>query len=259
MYPPGGNHYDATVDGALSAEGLAPFFVPAGRSADAPIYTRRQLRGKIAGELTKQTFEQDRMRRVWPDEPNVGWSLPEMAFRVDGNLRVGGPTLKTYILNNLSMLSRVRESLITMNDTYRKLQASEDQLEQADMLNAVGSWKSEEVATVGTEVQISRVPIKVDARTYTSGCSILRRGSYEITYRIYCIPDAGSLTLTLAVGAQTFTWDGSGLPTTLTVTECVPYEKTDDATDAVTLTLTVGTSAGDPAPRATFFQIAKLR
>lgn len=263
MYPPGGNHYDVAIDGVLSSEGLLEITAPDGRSPSAPIHTRRQIRGKIAGEVTKVTLEADRLRRVWPDEPNVGWSLPEMALRVDGNLRIGGPTLKTYILNDLPMTSRVRESLVTMNDTYRKLQASEDQLEQADMLNAVGAWKSEDTSAAAELLDIAETQLASDARTYSAPrldtLSILRRGVYMIGFTAACTPAAGSLTITLTVGSTTFDWSGTGLPTTMTVSHSVPYVKANDTAESVTLTLATGTSIGGSGSSASYFQIAKLR
>lgn len=264
MFQPGPNHYDLAIDGTLAPAAALALDDPSARQPEGKeLYTRRQVRGKVAGDLTRESVGTASVRRVWPDEPSVGWSLPEMAFKVDGNLRLGGPTLKTYLLNDLPTTSRVRESLITMNDTYRKLQASEDQLAQADMLNAVGSWKSEETAAVGVNLKIGSLALKTDARTYATASStvlsILRRGSYKITYRVYCTPNAGDLTLTLTVGAQTFAWQGTGLPTTLMVADTVPYEKTDDATDSVTLTNTLGTNIGDAGTLSTYFQITKLR
>ena len=255
MFFPGGNHYSLEIDGALTPPNLTA-------RAHSDEFTRRQLRGVVAGEITIEPAGARQARRIWPNEPNVGFFESEMALLLDGRLRIGGPTLKTYELNKLPSTSRVRESLVQMNDTYRKLQASEDQLEQADMLNAVGAWKSEDTAAVGTNLDVGSVTLKGDARTYAStaaALSILRRGTYLLSYRVHCTPNAGSLTLTLTVGSQTFDWLGAGLSTTLTVADCVPYEKADDSADAVTLTNTLGTNIGAAGALATYFQIVKLR
>lgn len=264
MFRPGPNHYDPAIDAALAPAVALPLDDPTARLPEGKeLYTRRQVRGKVAGELTRESVGVSSVRRVWPDEPSVGFSIPEMALKLDGNLRLGGPTLKTYLLNDLPTTSRVRESLITMNDTYRKLQASEDQLEQADMLNAVGAWTSEDTATASEDLDIASVELKSDARTVVaasvSTIQILRRGVYLICYRVYCTPDAGDLRLALTIGSTAFNWEGSGLSTTLTVSDVVPYVKLDDATENVTLGVLTGTSVGDVAPRNTAFQIVKLR
>ena len=264
LFFPGPNHYDPETDGAIAHASALALDDPAARLPEGKeLYTRQQVRGKVAGELTSESVDSAAIRRVWPDEPSVGWSLPEMAFKVDGNLRLGGPTLKTYLLNDLPATSRVRESLVTMNDTYRKLQASEDQLEQADMLNAVGAWTSEDTAVATELLDIASVELASDVRTVVaasvSTVQILRRGVYLICYRVYCTPDAGDLRLELTIGSTVFNWEGTGLPTNLTVSDIVPYVKLDDATDSVTLGVLTGTSIGDAAPRRTAFQIVKLR
>lgn len=260
----GSTHYDPALDGAIFN---TPLFVPPVSTDRAPtdraIYTRAQVRSIVAGELTKEPAGAPLLRRIWPNEPAVGFLTPEMAFKVDGNLRIGGPTLKTYTLNDLPMTSRIRESLVTMNDTYRKLQASEDQLEQADMLNAVGAWKSEDTSAVAELLDIAETELKSDARTYSAPrvdtLRLLRRGVYRICFTASCTPAAGDLTLTLTVGANTFDWAGTGLSTTLTVSHAVPYVKADDTAENVTLTLTAGTSIGGAGANASYFEIVKLR
>lgn len=217
------------------------------------------------GVTTRSTVDEAALtlepRRVWPDEPNVGWVEQEMAFRVDGAVRIGGSTLKTYTLNNLPRESATREARIEIYDPERKLQASEDGGAPADMLNAVGCWTSTSNVAVETEITWDD-EVVTDARTYSwnsgSVVTLLRPGVYLVQYRAWAEPATGALTMALTVGGATVAWYGTGLSTRLTVSDATVAVVTSTAT--VSLSMTVGTSFGDgTAGQETRLMIVKLR
>ena len=226
-------------------------------------YSRRDLLYKFSGtrNATSSKPSVDRLRRVWPDEPNVGFVEERMAFLVDGALRIGGPSLKTYDLNGDGTSGVSRETRIYHDDTYGKLRGSENASAAVDVFNAVGSWYSATSPAAGDPV-VWETEVVSDSSTFSFAAgviSLLRPGVYRLTWRAYAVPDTGALKVTLAAGSQSTLWEGSGLPTDLTVSDDLIRVKTDTAAEPVVLTLTVGTSIGAAAPKQVALYAVKLR
>lgn len=237
-----------------------------GRTAEGKgLYSRRDLLNKIAGGEYRASSKPslDRVRRIWPDEPNVGFVEERMAFRVDGALKVGGPTLKTYDLNNDGTTGLERETRIYYDDTYGKLRGSENAGAAIDVMNAVGAWSSEENIAAAA-VMPWTAEIYGDSSTYSLASqvvSILRPGVYFIAFSVYGEAVApGHLHLTLTIGSSTYDWREDGLPgSELYAHATVPYVQTTTTATPVVLTLTDGTSAGATGATKSLLTILKMR
>lgn len=227
------------------------------------IYSRRSLLYVVSGALRAVNSDPrlERVRRIWPDEPNVGFVEEQMAFLIDGALKIGGPSAKTYDINNYGTTGWARETRLYHDDSLGKLRGSENAEAAADVFNAVGYWYSETSPAAGDPV-VWETEVLSDASTYSfSGgvVSLLRPGVYRIGWRSYAVPDAGNLKVTLGAGSDSVRWEGSGLSTDLGASDELIYVKTDTTTTPATLTLDVGTSLGAAKPKQTALSIQKMR
>lgn len=232
--------------------------------SETGLHTRHDLLYKVAGNVrARASFpKRDLPRRIWPDEPNVGFVEERMAFFIDGALKIGGPTLKTYDLNNDGTTGWTRETRLYHDDTYGKLRGSENSEPAADVFNAVGCWTTADSVGKGSDLTWD-TEITTDASTYAfagGAISILRPGVYHVSYRAYATPLVGLLRALLTVGARVFEWSGIGCPTTITIADTMTVVKTDTDPSAVTLGLLEGTALGDSgANLLSSLSVVKLR
>lgn len=228
------------------------------------IYSRRSLLYVVSGALRAPNSDPrlDRVRRIWPDEPNVGFVEEQMAFLIDGALKIGGPSAKTYDINNYGTTGWARETRLYHDDSLGKLRGSENAEAAADVFNAVGYWYSETSPAAGDPV-VWETEVLSDASTYSfSGgvVSLLRPGVYRIGWRGWAQPTAGGLVVTLAAGSDSVEWSGdTTIPTNFTASDELIHVKTDSTATAVTLTLGTGTKLGDAKPHQAALSIQKMR
>lgn len=265
-----GNHYAPDIDGPTSDASKGS----RGSSGTENIvvlgkgqYRRSQLLYQVVGPVAvKQGVgDEPEPRRIWPDEPNVGFYEEDMAFSIDGALRIGGPSLKTYILNDPfgSRVSRIRETRIEMDDTYYRLRGSEDGNAYADVFNAVGCWTSQSLQSTPTGALSFDTEIYTDSRAFlwngTDTVAILRPGVYDISYRLTGQESGSVISVQLLAGSESVTWLDEGSASHATVTDMYLLNKTTTSTTNVQIIFVAGKSIGEADPYKTILRIVKLR
>lgn len=231
--------------------------------SETGLHTRRDLLYKVAGDVrARASFpKRDLPRRIWPDEPNVGFVEERMAFFIDGALKIGGPTLKTYELNNDGTTGWIRETRLYQDDTYGKLRGSENGEPAADVFNAVGYWYSATSPAAGNPV-VWETEVVTDSATYSfeSGIvSLLRPGVYRIGIRGWGRPDLGILDITLASGGDSVQWSATSILGDTSYSDELVRAKTDNVPEPVTVTLDVGSVLCDAVPHQVALSIMKMR
>lgn len=265
--------YDPFIDGVFTGPELKrqPLTAPEGVEDEVSdgkgLYTRQQLLYQSVGPVNKNVADGTTpdIRRVWPDEPNIGFSEYDMSMLVDAALRIGGPTLKTYVVNKRGNIGLEQETRLTHDVDLQQLRGSENAGTMADVFHqVVAAYQSSDAATGGTFGFDTLDIANTDFYTFSflvdlpnDSITLRRPGTYKITASLSSDDDS-----ILLYSQASMLLNGSTYRTVtynrLGVIDAI-IEVTETDTDIVQFQLDIGDARKGSSSRETYLSIIKIR